>query len=168
MRQKALSLMQFQKKFGTEKACQKHLFACVGQRGFAATAIILRPIFIAPDTYTIVRPAGYRTSLTAGTVFHKTRTPLTKSFWMIWLMGRRKSGICMMSLQHILEIKSYKTVWTMGHKIREASPHRETNFQLARSDRDRRHLLGAPKPGYRGRGAAGKAKVVVAVETPDR
>jgi len=39
---------------------------------------------------------------------------------MIWLMGRQKSGISVLSLQRMLEIKTYKTVWTMGHKIRQA------------------------------------------------
>ena len=58
------------------------------------------------------KACGYQASLTAGTVFHKTRTPLTKWFWMIWLMGRQKSGISMLSLQRMLEIKTYKTVWT--------------------------------------------------------
>jgi len=81
---------------------------------------------------------------------HKTRTPLTKWFWMIWLKGRQKSGISMLCLQRMLEIKTYKTVWTMGHKIRKAMAERDAYYQL---------------PGKRGRGAAGKAKVVVAVET---
>ena len=58
MQQTPLSLMQFQKKFGTEKACQKHLFACAGRRDFAVPAAnMVRRIFIAPATYTIVKPA---------------------------------------------------------------------------------------------------------------
>ena len=56
--------------------------------------------------------------MTAGTVFHKTRTPLRKWFWMIFLMARQKSGISMLSAQRMLNSKSYKTVWVMGHKIR--------------------------------------------------
>ena len=35
-------------------------------------------------------------------------------------MGRQKSGISMKSLQRMLEIKTYKTVWTMGYKISQA------------------------------------------------
>jgi hypothetical protein len=126
---------------------------------------MVRLIFIAPGTYTIVRPAVIK-SLTAGTVFHKTRTPLTKWFWMIWLMGRQKSGISMLSLQRMLEIKSYKTVWTMGHKIRQAMAARDADYKLAGLIEMDDTYFGAPKPGKRGRGATGKAKVVVAVETP--
>jgi transposase-like protein len=86
---------------------------------------------------------------------------------MIWLMGRQKSGISMLSLQRMLEIKSYKTVWTMGHKIRQAMAERDANYKLAGLIEMDDTYFGAPKPGKRGRGAAGKAKVVVAVETPE-
>ena len=85
---------------------------------------------------------------------------------MIWLMGRQKSGISMLALQRMLEIKSYKTVWTMGHKNRQALAARDANYQLAGLIEMDDTYFGAPKPGKRGRGAAGKTKVVVAVETP--
>ena len=81
-------------------------------------------------------------------------------------MGRQKSGISMLSLQRMLEIKTYKTVWTMGHKIRQALAERDANYKLAGLIEMDDTYFGAPKPGKRGRGAAGKAKVVVAVETP--
>ena len=81
-------------------------------------------------------------------------------------MGRQKSGIYMLSMQRMLEIKTYKTVWTMGHKIRKALADRDANYKLAGLiEMDDTHF-GAPKPGKRGRGAAGKAKEVVAMETP--
>jgi hypothetical protein len=85
---------------------------------------------------------------------------------MIWLMGRQKSGISMLSLQRMLEIKTYKTVWTMGHKIRQAMAERDAYYKLAGLIEMDETYFGAPKPGKRGGGAAGKAKVVVAVETP--
>jgi ISXO2-like transposase domain len=54
----------------------------------------------------------------------------------------------------------------MGHKIRQALADREADYQLAGLIEMDDTYFGAPKPGKRGRGAAGKAKVVVAVETP--
>jgi len=42
-------------------------------------------------------------------------------------MGRQESGISMKSLQRMLEIKNYKTVWTMGHKIRKALADRDAD-----------------------------------------
>ena len=50
---------------------------------------------------------------------------------MIWLMRRQKSGISMLSLQRMQKIKSYKTVWTIGHKIRQAMAARDANYKLA-------------------------------------
>jgi transposase-like protein len=84
---------------------------------------------------------------------------------MIFLMGRQKSGISMCSLQRMLEIKSYKTVWVMGHKVRKAMADRDAYYKLAGLIEMDDSYFGASKPGTRGRGAVGKAKVVVAVET---
>jgi len=86
-------------------------------------------------------------------------------FWMIWLMGRQKSGISMLSLQRMLDISSYKTVWTVGHKIPKAMGDRDAFYKLAGLIERDDTYFGAPKHGKRGRGASGKAKVEVAVET---
>ena len=72
----------------------------------------------------------------------------------------------MLSLQRILEIRTYKTVWVMGHKIRKAMAERDAHYQLAGLIEMDDTYIGGPKPGKRGRGAGGKSKVVVAVETP--
>lgn len=168
MQQKSLSLLQFQKKFGTEKACRKHLFRLRWPNGYRCPRCQQGEAFIhRPRHLYQCKSCGYQVSLTAGTVFHKTRTPLTKWFWLIWLMGRQKSGISMLSLQRMLDIRSYKTVWTMGHKIRKAMADRDAYYKLAGLLEMDDTYFGAPKPGKRGRGAAGKAKVVVAVETPE-
>ena len=53
-----------------------------------------------------------------------------------------------------------------GHKIRQALAARDANYQLAGLIEMDDTYFGAPKPGKRRRGAAGQAKVVVAVETP--
>jgi hypothetical protein len=49
---------------------------------------------------------------------------------MIWLMGRQKSGIFMLSLQRMLEINSHKTVWTMGHKICQPMADQDAHYKL--------------------------------------
>jgi hypothetical protein len=54
----------------------------------------------------------------------------------------------------------------MGHKIRKALADRDADYKLAGLIEMDDTYFGAPKSGKRGRGAAGKAKVVVAVETP--
>ena len=167
MQQESLSLLAFQKRFRTEKACQKHLFELRWPQGYRCPRCQHDKAYFHRTRHLYAcKACGYQTSLTAGTIFHKTRTPLRKWFWMIFLMGRQKSGASMLSLQRILEIRTYKTVWVMGHKIRQAMAERDADYKLAGLIELDDTYVGGPKPGKRGRGAAGKSKVVVAVETP--
>jgi transposase-like protein len=107
---------------------------------------------------------GGRTSVTAGTIFDRTRTPLTVWFTACWLFATGKDGISAQSLQRTLEIGSYQTAWSMLHRIRCA---------LVRPGRDRlagtvevdETFIGGPEPGLRGGRARGKKVLVgVAVE----
>ena len=54
---------------------------------------------------------GRRTSVTAGTIFDRTRTPLTVWFTACWLFASAKDGVLALSLQRTLEIGSYQTAW---------------------------------------------------------
>jgi len=165
MQQESMSLIEFQKKFSTEEACQEHLYKLRWSHGYKCPRCNHdQASFHRPRHLYQCKSCGYQASLTAGTIFHKTRTPLTKWFWMIFLMGRPKSGISMLSLMRMLEIKSYKTVWIMGHKIRKAMADRDANYKLAGLIEIDDTYFGSSKPGKRGRGAEGKTKVVVAVE----
>src|SRR5579862_4194061 len=56
-------------------------------------------------------------SVTAGTVFHRTRTNLSKWFLAAYLMGRDKRGVSAKFLQRELGV-AYQTAWTMAHKLR--------------------------------------------------
>jgi hypothetical protein len=83
-------------------------------------------------------------------------------------MGRQKDSISMLSLQRMLEIKTCKTAWAMGHEVRQAMAEWDAGYKLVGLIEMDDTYFRAPKPGKRGRGAAGKAKVVVvvALETP--
>src|SRR5450756_476921 len=118
MQQTSSSLLQFQRKFGTEKACQKQLFRLRWPEGFKCPRCGHAEAYFHSTRHLYqCKSCGYQASLKAGTVFHKTRTPLTKWFWLIWLMGRQKSGISMLSLQRRLEIKSYKACGPWGTRF---------------------------------------------------
>ncbi|MQA93070.1 MAG: IS1595 family transposase, partial [Gemmatimonas sp.] len=56
-----------------------------------------------------------RTSVTAGTIFDKTRTPLTVWFTVCWMFAAGKDGVSALSVQRTLEIGSYQTAWAMLH-----------------------------------------------------
>jgi transposase-like protein len=59
-----------------------------------------------------------RTSVTAGTTFDRTRTPLTVWFTACWLFATAKDGVSAMHLKRVLDIGSYQTAWAMLHRQR--------------------------------------------------
>lgn len=73
----------------------------------------------------------YQASLTAGKIFHKSRTPLLKWFWLIFRMATSKTVVSIAEMQRELEIKDYKTMWVMAHKVRKAMADRDINYKLA-------------------------------------
>ena len=77
MQQENLSLLALQKKFRTEKACQKHLFELRWPQGYRCPRCQHdQAYFHRPRHLNACKAGGYQTSLPAGTIFHKTRTPL--------------------------------------------------------------------------------------------
>lgn len=104
------------------------------------------------------------TSVTAGTIFDKTRTPLTVWFMACWLFATQKDGVSAQSLQRALEISSYQTAWAMLHRLRSAlvRPGRERLTGRVEVDET---FIGGEEPGLRGGRQKGKKSLVaVAVE----
>jgi transposase-like protein len=62
----------------------------------------------------------HQASLTAGTVLHRTKTPLTHWFWAAYLMTTDKRGVSALLLQQQLGLPCYETAWMMLHKLRRA------------------------------------------------
>jgi hypothetical protein len=73
---------------------------------------------------------GYQCSVTAGTIFHKTRTPLSSWFWAIYRMSHDKKGLSAVQLSKEIGV-NYETAWLMQHKIRKAMEDRDQNLTLS-------------------------------------
>jgi len=94
--------------------------------------------------------------VTAGTIFDKTRTPLTVWFHACWLFTTAKDGISAQHLQRALEIGSCQTAWAMLHRLRSAlvRPGRDRLAGTAEVDET---FIGGEEHGLRGgRQPAGK------------
>jgi ISXO2 transposase-like protein/transposase-like zinc ribbon protein len=107
---------------------------------------------------------GARTSPTAGTIFDRTRTPLTVWFAACWLFATQKDGISALSLKRSLEIGSYQTAWAMLHRLRSVlvRPGRERLQGTVEVDET---FFGGEEPGLRGGRQRGKKSLVaIAVE----
>jgi hypothetical protein len=73
---------------------------------------------------------GKQISVTAGTIFHKTKTPLLKWFWLIFRMATSKTEVSIAEMQRELGITDYKPIWTMAHKVRKAMADRDAQCRL--------------------------------------
>ncbi len=102
--------------------------------------------------------------MTAGTIFDRTRTPLTVWFNACCLFAPGKDGISALSLQRTLEMGSYQTAWAMLHGFRSV---------LVRPGRDRlsgrvevdETFIGGLEPGLTGGRAKGRKVLTgIAVE----
>lgn len=76
------------------------------------------------------------TSVTSGTIFDKTRTPLKDWFGAIWYITNQKNGVSALGIQRLLGLGSYQTSWTLLHKLRSAmvNPEREKLSGLVEID----------------------------------
>lgn len=103
-------------------------------------------------------------SITADTLFERSKFPLKTWFLAIWFVTSQKNGASALGLQRVLGLGSYQTAWTWLQKLRRA---------MVRPGRDRLHgnvevdeslVGGITTGGKRGRGAENKELVVIAVE----
>ena len=52
-----------------------------------------------------------KTSVTAGTIFHRSHTPLSTWFAAVWFVTSQKNGVSAQGLQDALGFGSYETAW---------------------------------------------------------
>ena len=105
-----------------------------------------------------------RSSVTAGTIFDRTRTPLTIWYTACWLFATGKDGISALSLKRVLEISSYQTAWAMLHRLRSVlvRPGRDLLSGTVQVDET---YIGGAEPGLAGGRARGKKVLTgIAVE----
>lgn len=66
------------------------------------------------------RDCRHQSTVTAGTIFDKTRTPLRIWLAAAWYVTNQKQGVSALGLQRVLGLGSYQTAWTMLHRFRRA------------------------------------------------
>ena len=166
-RVRGLSEAQFREAYGPEEQCRAVVeklrwpkgFVCPLCGGTEGRWLSTRPKIQC-------RTCRHQVSLTAGTISHATKLPLTSWFLAMWLIATAKNGISSVELGRRLRI-TQTTAWALKQKIMAAMTARENAKRLdGRVEMDDVYL-GGHRPGKRGRGAAGKQPVVAAVSTSD-
>jgi transposase-like protein len=166
--QEPISLRDFQRRFVSEEACAAHLLKLRWPNGFSCPRCRHERAYRIQRRRGLYQCAGcrYQVSLTAGTVFHKTRLPLQVWFWAIFLVAHDKRGVSARMLARELEI-GYPAAWLMLHKIRKAMGDRDAAYALAGIVELDDAYFGAPtQGGKRGRGTE-KASVLIGVSLSD-
>lgn len=106
---------------------------------------------------------GRQVSVTAGTIFHRTRTPLTVWFAAVWLVTSQKYGVSALGLQRVLGLGSYQTAWMMLHRLRAAMVRPGRERLCGRVEVDETYV-GGEEAGVQGRETQEKSIVAIAVE----
>ena len=158
------SVGEFQAWFGTDADCLDYLEWMRWPSGFVCPSCGHQGGWRLGDGRFWCPTCGRRTSVTAGTIFDKTRTPLTVWFTACWMFATEKDGVSALSLRRALEIGSLQTAWALLHRLRSV---------LVRPGRDRlsgtvevdETFIGGEEPGLSGGRARGKKTLTgIAVE----
>jgi transposase-like protein len=161
------TLLELERRFSTEQACREYLFELRWPDGFRCPRCEAGKSWALQSGRVQCAGCGYQVSMTAGTVFQDTRTPLTVWFRAMWWLTSQKNGVSAVAMQRVLGWGSYQTAWTCLHKLRRAMlrPGRERLAGVVEVDAS---YLGGDEHGVHGRHIAGKALVVVAAEEDGR
>jgi transposase-like protein len=157
------SLQDFFDIFKAEEDCRDYLAQILFVEGFVCKYCKATEYWKFKKGIYRCRSCRKDISLTAGTMLEGRHLELKTWFLAMWLIVFRKSGISTVALADELGIKRQRTAWQLLSNIKEG---------MVRPGRDRisgtvevdEIFVGGVHKGKRGRGAAGKVMVLVAVE----
>jgi transposase-like protein len=161
------TLAELEARFSSEQACREYLFRLRWPEGFRCARCGESKTWPLRSGRWQCVGCGHQVSVTAGTIFQGTRTPLTVWFRAMWWMTSQKNGISALGLQRVLGLGSYQTAWVGLHKLRRAMvrPGRERLSGSVEADET---YLGGLEEGTRGRGTESKALIAVVAEQDGR
>lgn len=157
------TLMELETQFITEEACREYLFKLRWPKGFQCPLCGHKKFWPRDRGLYECAECSFQTSITAGTIFQDTKKPLSLWFRAIWHVTSQKYGANAVGLQRILGFGSYRTAWAWLQKLRRAMvrPGRDRLSGIVEVDES---YIGGKKAGKRGRGAEGKALVMIAAQ----
>lgn len=158
----SMSLMEFEKAFGTEEKCAGYVMRKRWKDGFICPKCQnCKYYYIQTRMLFECQSCKTQTSLTAGSLFHKSKLPLKIWFWAMYLVAHDKRGKSALSLSVILDL-NYRTALRLMRKIRGAMKERDSNYLLSGTVEMDDAYFGSPRKGKNGRGTD-KTKAVIAL-----
>ena len=166
---KPMSRSAFDARFPDDVACARHMAEQRWPGGFRCPACEASGWELKAKRFTWECSECHRqTSVTAGTVMHRSKVGLRKWFELIHLVTSHSNGISAEQAQAQLGLGSYGTAWLMLQKLRRAmvDPDRTKLQGIVEVDETTVPYRTAldPVAGGQGRSPVGKLAIVVAVE----
>jgi len=163
------TFQEFDEWFNNENACLDYIAKVRWPHGFVCPGCGIKtqsPSLMKRGLY-LCRKCKRQTSITAGTLFHKTHKPLRTWFLAMWFVTSQKYGTSALGLQRVLGLGSYNTAWTWLHKLRSAMVRPERNKLMSTVEVDETYIGGVGEK-VRGRGAKRKSIVAIGAEVKGR
>jgi transposase-like protein len=156
------TVRQFRAMFPDDAACRAYLERVRWPSGPRCPRCPQARVWtLAPPFYRCAT-CGYDFTVTVGTLFADTRLPVSLWFEAMWYVVNQKNGASALGVQRVLGV-SYLTAWRWLHKLRRAMV-RPGRDRLAGTVEVDEIYIGGERPGKRGRGAAGKALVLIVAQ----
>ena len=166
-----MSRATFEARFPDEASCARHLAAKRWPDGFVC------PACGHDRGWGLKRrraswecaACGKETSVTAGTIMHRSHLPLKTWFMAVHIVTSHSNGISALQLQAQLGLGSYKSAWLLLHKLRRAmvDPDRSLLEDLIEIQDEATlpfRTAKDPATGGQGRSPQGKMRIAGAVE----
>ena len=134
-RAESITFQEFRTRFGAEDACRAELFRLRFPKGFVCPKCGCTEYYpVRARNVFQCRACRHQTSVTTGTVMHRTHLPLTVWFWAIYLCATDKRGISAVQLSRTLNI-CYESAWYLLHRIRRSMAQIDENTHFPASFR---------------------------------
>jgi transposase-like protein len=121
----SMNLIEFEKLLGTEEKCEAYFMQKRWKDGFICPNCQHREYYYLQTRKLFeCQSCKTQTSLTAGTLLHKSKLTLKTWFWAMYLVAHDKRGRSALSLSVVLDL-NYRTAFRLLRKIREAMKERD-------------------------------------------
>ena len=161
------NLTEFEARFSSEEACREYLFRLRCPDGFRCPGCGCGKSWPLRKVLLQCAACGRQTSVTAGTIFQDTRSPLPLWFRAMWWVTTQKTGASALGLQRVLGLNRYETAWTWLHKMRRAMVRPGRDLLAGTVEVDESYW-GGLEEGLRGRNLQNKALIAVAAQEDGR
>src|SRR5487761_93719 len=163
------SLSQFQKDFPDEASCASYLATRRWPDGFVCPACGLKRFGLLTNRAYIYecRDCGRQTSVTSGTVLHRSKLPMQMWFWAAHLMATHSNGMSALQLAAQLGV-TYKTAWLLAQKLRRSMVDPDRSLLEGVVEVDQTEIPFRTDDSFFDPAKSGKIIVAGAVEVVDR